>query len=90
MIYIGTDIVDINRIRKNINSQKKSEGYSVSAGYEEYIGKKGITKTDLRPAGIVIISEKEFHCRSKGDFIELGKEVLVEKVEENELIVSGI
>ena len=71
-----------------INLQKSSEGYSVSSGYEQYIGKIGIAKTDLRPAGIIIISKQEFHCRSKRDFIKKGKKVLIEKVEENELIVS--
>ena len=73
-----------------IQSQKKSEGFSISVGYEKYIGKSGITKTALRPVGIVIIDEKEFHCRSNGEFINSGENIIVNKLEENELIVSRI
>ena len=71
-----------------VQTQKKSDGFSISAGYEKLIGEIGITKTALRPVGIMVISNKEYHCRSKGDFIEPNNEVKIEGVEENELIVS--
>ena len=59
-----------------------------AAAREKYIGQLGKTKTALRPVGIIKISGKEFHCRSKGEFVEANIEVIVESVEENELIVN--
>ena len=73
-----------------IQSQKSKEGFSISVGYDKFIGETGTTKTPLRPVGIVIISGKEFHCRSKGEFIEANQEVKIVGLEENELIASSI
>ena len=92
-IYLFFKYVIKTKFMKNvipIQSQKKSDGYSISAGFEKYIGESGITKTALRPVGIIIINDKEFHSRSNGEFIEMGKNVIVIKIEENELIVSRI
>lgn len=92
-IYLFFNYVIKTKFMKNvipIQSQKKSDGYSISAGFEKYIGESGITKTALRPVGIIIINDKEFHSRSNGEFIEMGKNVIVIKIEENELIVSRI
>ena len=80
-----------SKFYKNLNpvqNQKKSDGFSISVGYEDLIGKLGVTKTALRPVGIIMISGKEYHCRSKGDFIESNMTIKVEGIEENELIVS--
>ena len=73
-----------------VKIQKKSEGYSISSGFEQLIGEIGITKTALRPVGIAVILKKEYHCRSKSDFIEPGIKVKIEAIEENELIVNKI
>ena len=80
-----------SKFYKNLNpvqNQKKSDGFSISVGYEDLIGKSGVTKTALRPVGISMISGKEYHCRSKSDFIESNMTIKVEGIEENELIVS--
>ena len=73
-----------------IKNQKKSDGFSISVGYEDLIGKIGLTKTALRPVGIMSFSNKEYYCRSNGNFIEPNIEVKVIGVEENELIVKKI
>lgn len=73
-----------------IQAQKSSDGYSVSVGFEKYIGQLGKTKTALRPVGIIEISGKELHCRSKGEFVDANVEVKVDAVEENELVVSTL
>lgn len=92
-IYLFFKYVIKTKFMKNIipiQSQKKSDGYSISVGFEKYIGETGITKTALRPVGIIIINDKEFHSRSSGEFIEMGENVVVNKIEENELIVRRI
>lgn len=71
-----------------VKIQKKDEGYSVSKGFENLIGKSGIAETDLRPSGKIEIDGAQYHARSRGDFISSGTDVTVNSVEENELIVQ--
>lgn len=51
------------------------------------LGKRGITKTILRPAGIVEIEGRPYGVVTRGEFIEAGKVVVVDEVQGNKIIV---
>ncbi len=68
--------------------QRKEDGYSISKGFEKYIGKIGITTTDLRPSGKIMIENKIFQSISTGDYIEKNSQVKVIKIDENQLVVT--
>ncbi|MCX6089071.1 MAG: hypothetical protein NTX88_01585 [Candidatus Atribacteria bacterium] len=55
---------------------------------QSLVGKKGLTKTILRPSGIVEIEWKRYDVVTRGEFIEPGKIVVVDKVEGNRIIVQ--
>jgi len=56
--------------------------------YQSLVGKKGLTKTVLRPSGIVEIEGKRLDVVTRGEFIEPGKTVVVDEVQGNRIIVQ--
>ncbi|MGQ9622019.1 MAG: NfeD family protein [Candidatus Caldatribacteriaceae bacterium] len=55
--------------------------------YEHLLGKEGVTKTVLRPAGIAEIEGITYDVVSRGEFIEKGVRVVVDAVQGNNIIV---
>jgi membrane-bound serine protease (ClpP class) len=51
------------------------------------LGKKGIAKTILRPAGIVEIEGRPYDVVTRGEFVEAGKIVVVDEIQGNKIIV---
>lgn len=69
----------------------KEAGYSsLSEEYASLLGKKGITKTDLRPVGTVIISGKEYSVISNAEWIHKETEVEVVEVDGTKILVKKI
>lgn len=68
--------------------QRKSEGYTISKGYEKLIGESGIAQTDLRPAGKATIKNNSYQVMSRGDYINKGASISVVGVDENQIIVE--
>ncbi|NQU66747.1 MAG: nodulation protein NfeD [Candidatus Marinimicrobia bacterium] len=73
-----------------ISSQKKSDGFSISKGYDQLKGKTGKTISKLRPSGKALIDGKEYQVMSHGEFIEAGADVLVDGVDENQILVKTL
>ena len=69
--------------------QRKEDGYSISQGYEKLIDKKGISTTDLRPSGKVLIENTIYQAITTGDYIEKNSNIIVIKIEENQLVVKN-
>ena len=69
--------------------QTTNEGYvGVPTEQISIIGSEGITTTDLRPAGKIIIDGKHYDAVSQyGDFIEKGSSIIVTKYEATQLYV---
>ena len=66
-----------------------NRGYHVgSDDLINLIGKKGTAFTMLRPSGTIIIDDKHYDAVSNGDFIAKGKNIIVDKVENNKIIVT--
>ena len=70
--------------------QKSNAGYTVSKGYEKLIGFNGITVTDLRPTGRISIDGNFYQAMSYGDYIEKDKEIIIDAVDENLLLVKKL
>ena len=68
--------------------QKSSAGFTISKGYEKLKGERGKTVTDLRPSGKVEIGGKIYQAMSHGNYIEIDEEIVVDRVEENQLQVK--
>ena len=72
------------------DKQSKDGGYNSIEEHPELEGKKGYAKTDLRPAGIAIISERRIDVVSEGDFIKKGETVQVIGIRDGRIVVRKI
>ncbi len=72
------------------STQKKEDGYTTTFGWEELVGKIGVTDTDLHPAGWVKITDKRVFVVSEGDYIEKGQDVEILSVDGNRIVVREI
>jgi len=53
-------------------------------------GKRGLTKTDLRPTGIARIGGKNIRCTTDATFLSKGTKVRVVEVSENKVVVEEV
>ncbi len=72
-------------------SEERDQGYqSASEENTELLGKRGVAKTTLRPAGIAVIDGKRADVVSQGAFIPAQAEVEVIKVEGRRIVVRQV
>ncbi|KAB3533259.1 NfeD family protein [Alkaliphilus serpentinus] len=66
-------------------------GYTASGRkYDSHLGKIGVVKTFLRPAGTILVEDELLDVVSEGDFIEIGSRVKIVKIEGRKIIVRKI
>jgi membrane-bound serine protease (ClpP class) len=67
--------------------QKDEEGYLSSTTKDEYLGKEGVTLSELRPSGVIEIDGKRLDALSEGSFIPKGTLIKVVRVEGAKIMV---
>jgi membrane-bound serine protease (ClpP class) len=72
------------------DTQEKSQGFTVNAGVEVMIGKKGTAFTILRPSGKVMIDEQIYDAFTRGEFVERDEQVEVISTEGVTLTVKKV
>ncbi len=80
-----------NPIWKRLGLFKKEEDKVVPEetlmNYPSLVGKNGVARSVLRPAGIAEIEGKRYDVVTRGEFIEQDEAILVEEVQGNRIIV---
>jgi membrane-bound serine protease (ClpP class) len=71
-------------------SLEKKLGFSGTDDFGKYIGKQGVSLTELRPAGIARIDKMRLDVVTEGTFIDKGKILQVVEVEGNRIVVREI
>ena len=74
-------------LKKNLT---KVDGFSSSKDYSDYLGKKGLSTTTLRPTGKAVFDGKELDVLSSGEQIEAEVSIEVIKVEGSKIIVRRV
>ncbi len=59
-----------------------------AAALGQWVGRKGLVATPLRPAGFIEIGGARLSAATSGEFLEKGTDVRVERVEGDHLVVS--
>ena len=79
-------------LRRFINQEALTaeQGFRSSVDYSYLQGKEGLTVTPLRPSGFVEVDDERFNVVSEGDFIALGEQVIISKIEGNRIVVRPI
>lgn len=67
-------------------TQNREAGFHTPPELNE--GEKGVSTTDLRPSGKIVIDDKEYSVSTEGEYIEKGENVIVTKVEGNRITVQ--
>ncbi len=52
------------------------------------VGQKGLTVSDFRPYGKVVIGDKIYEAKSNVGFLSTGTDVYIEKLEDNRIIIN--
>lgn len=58
--------------------------------YHQYLGKKGVSLSPLRPAGMIKINDDKLSAVSQGEFIDSNEKIKVIRVEGNKLVVQKL
>jgi len=92
--WITRALFSENRMFKSLaleTVQNVSDGYTSSdATYETMLNREGISHTDLRPAGKVLIEDDVFDATALTGYIEKGMKVKVVKYETGQLFVVQV
>jgi membrane-bound serine protease (ClpP class) len=72
-------------------TQDKAEGYtSAISSYQLMVGREGIAKTILRPAGKIQIDDEIYDATAEAGFIDKGENIHVTRYDNTQLIVRKI
>jgi len=67
-----------------------SAGYISAPGRTDLVGKEGVTLTDLRPGGTVVIDQERVDAVTEGDYLARGSRVVVTRSEGYRLVVRRL
>lgn len=73
-----------------LDTSHEQEEYEVPAGYDEYLGSKGVSISELRPSGKIEIDGRRLDAISEGAFIPRGSDIEVIRVEGTKIIVRRV
>ena len=93
-VYLSFKYGKTRKIWRSLVLEEKLDtesGYiSSRSTLKEYIGKRGISLTPLRPAGTILIEGERVDVVTEGGYIDKGASVEVVKVEGNRVVVREI
>jgi len=92
-VIIGFKVVPKTRLGKQMflgDTMGQNEGFSsLDDQLSRYVGKNGMTVSELRPAGLVDIDGERVTASSEGEFVEAGIPVEVIGIRYNQLLVRA-
>jgi membrane-bound serine protease (ClpP class) len=70
------------------NTSSRENGFSAGPNYENYLGREGVSVTQLHPGGAAAIGGEKFDVLTQGEFIGAGERIVVTKTEGSKLFVK--
>lgn len=84
-VFSKTRLVKKLVLREELNNDN---GYTSSKNLDYLLGKTGVAKTDLRPAGMGDFDGTTFDILSEGSYISKGTPIQIKEVQGSKLIVK--
>ena len=72
------------------NAENSAAGFSSSIDYSIYLGKQGISLTQLRPAGTIELDGEQLDVVTEGRYIQQGVQVKIVQVIGNKIVVRSL
>lgn len=89
MKFFGKKLHMLNKLVLR-DATTTEEGYVSNINRIDLIGRRGITETQLRPAGVIDLEKERLDVVSDGRFIEKGRQVEIMKVEGSRIVVREV
>lgn len=87
LVYVGLRMIAKSPVTLNARLSKSQGVISQEPGLEGYLGKDGLTKTDLRPAGFAVIEGRRVDVVTRGEYLPKDTPIIVHAVTGNQIIV---
>jgi membrane-bound serine protease (ClpP class) len=68
----------------------REEGFVASPDSKNMLGRRGVSQTALRPAGIAVFDGARVNVVTRGDFLNAGENVVVVEAHGNHMVVERI
>jgi membrane-bound serine protease (ClpP class) len=66
----------------------RKDGFTASANTAALVGRRGVARTQLRPAGTALFGDAPLNVVTRGDFIQAGEEIIIAEAHGNRIIVE--
>ena len=93
LAVVSVVLISKGRLPGNLmlkDSTDKASGYTGGSDKSAYLGNKGKTVTELRPAGAAELGGERLDVVSQGGFVEAGADVEVIEVSGNRIVVKAV
>jgi membrane-bound ClpP family serine protease len=88
LIILGLKFIARSPVTLRETLSREQGVSSQSKDMDQFLGLKGTALTDLRPAGMALLSEQRTDVVTRGEYLEKGTPIIVVKVTGNQIIVK--
>jgi membrane-bound ClpP family serine protease len=88
LIILGLKFIARSPVTLRETLSREQGVSSQSKDMDQFLGIEGTALTDLRPAGIALLSEQRTDVVTRGEYVERGTPIIVIKVTGNQIIVK--
>lgn len=88
LVYFGLRFLAKSPVTLRARLSKEDGVTSQSADQDRYLGRQGVTVSDLRPSGVAILDGERMDVVTQGEYVEKQVEIIVIAVRGNQIVVK--
>lgn len=88
LVYFGLKFLAKSPVTLRKKLSKEDGVTSQSPDQDAYLGRQGVTISDLRPSGVAIVDDERLDVVTRGEYVEKQTEIVVISVSGNQIIVK--
>lgn len=88
LVYFGLKFLAKSPVTLRKKLSKEDGVTSQDPDQAAYLGRQGVTVSDLRPSGVAIVDDERLDVVTRGEYVEKQSEIIVIAVRGNQIIVK--
>lgn len=88
LVFLGLKFLAKSPVTLRKKLSKEEGVTSQGADQDEYLGRQGVTVSDLRPSGVAIFDDARLDVVTRGEYVEKKTDIIVIAVRGNQIIVK--
>lgn len=88
LVYFGLKFLAKSPVTLRKKLSREEGVTSQSLDQNAYLGRQGITVSDLRPSGVAIVDDERLDVVTRGEYVEKQTEIIVIAVRGNQIVVK--